>query len=964
MIKNNNLLKEYSEKVIQNTIERWKREKSDLDDSQARAIINRFDQVKQGLSSKLDVLNLSDELRKGNSYLNIDKYSLIDMVNLLRSIPEKEDKIKKEASKKFSGETGIPETTTRSYVARFFTNKENLKFAAKEGNEQFSKEEVLHFIPKFLQRNEMFLDPRNWKWEAFEQMMDALYPSQGVAGEDDDNYATTDADKIYDKNGLEIYKGDDVNKCISYSPRLDSGKKKYGWCVTTPGNTNYDFYRFEERSPTFYFVFDRNKPSEPDHSPFTDKWHAFVVQVNKNPKQDETYRITSANNDADTKASKWENIQKIVPPDTWERIKGLKDYFKPIDLSPVERGRKFASGKNLSLDEFKELSTEEKILYIQGKASKNQISTEIMGILPKIKIPLEGRSTTLANVAIDSGQEFPYSILKQYEALAKRYAIYRFRHTDYSNSAIPLPYVKYLDDAAKEKYINEYDSKLNYDYILKFFGEEQLNKYVDKKSKELDIIYPEKYINYIQDSNKKNFYKLYNKLLKNWEISDTFGLSEEQLENTKEAPEQNVTPKPLFLEDIKELSPKEIQSIIDIAKKFKGEKYTALLYALPYVVNDNGEDLLLIPIDEETDKWYLVNKNGMAVEKLSGDSKLNGDELNGGFPDIDRMDKYYSSDDLELQTLKENKYSFLAEIKVEKPDPKKYTTIDNNPFDDIEDLENSWSEMESEVEDRMGEIGTITNKKLWDYYSNNFDDIVNNNFEEKYGHSYQELYDYFDQFRKKKFKPGHEDNNPYIGLYEIKIDKPLLKTNWNQDWVIENNELVTDNFRVDINEFISFNGSYVVDNSDNKRPISQQEVDNILDIYSQLFDDLEEIKIEKPKQYIFATVNSMTREEKDVKVLGLIGEGDFGKAWWCEYPKGKLDILIYDIEEDNYSTNHDLGLEELLPEFTLEEPNQLYRNALSKYKLRPNKYFEDEDEDDNLHEQFLIQRLQNRAGLR
>ena len=77
------LLFEYSEKTITTTIDRWKKEKPDLDDNQARAIINRFDQVKSGLSSKLNIISLSDDLKTGNNYLNIDKYSLIDMFVLL-----------------------------------------------------------------------------------------------------------------------------------------------------------------------------------------------------------------------------------------------------------------------------------------------------------------------------------------------------------------------------------------------------------------------------------------------------------------------------------------------------------------------------------------------------------------------------------------------------------------------------------------------------------------------------------------------------------------------------------------------------------------------------------------------------------------------------------------------------------------------------------------------------------------
>jgi len=669
----NILLKEYSDKVINNTIERWKKEKPDLDDNQAKAVIQRFEQVKQGLSSKLDIITLSDELRQSNNYLNIDKYSLADMVALLRSIPEKEDKIKKEASKKFSKEAGIPETTTKQYVARFFGNKDNLKFAAREGNDQFSKEEVLSFIPRNLQREEMFLDPRNWRWEKFEQMMDALFPYYGSAEDGDENFATTDADKVYDKDGIEIYKADDVNKCIAYNPvNQETNRKMYGWCVSQVGNTNYDYYRFEERSPTFYFVFDRNKTSEKENHSFIDKWHAFVVQVNKNPKQDETYRVTSANNDADTRAAKWEDIAKIVPPETWERIKGLKDYFKPIDLSPVERGRKFASGKNLSLDEFKELSTDEKILYIQGKASKNSISRDILEILPKVKIPLEGRSTTLANVAIDSGQEFPYSVLKNYESLAKRYAIYRYRHTEYANKPIPLSYVKYLDDEAKWKYLNTFEDYTNFENIEKYFGEETLKRFVDKKVSELDLIYPEKYFRYIEDKNKLNLYKLLSKLNKNWSLGDNFTNDEEKIDNSGEAMEQNMTPQQIFASDISNFTSKDLENIIRLAKEFDGkDEYVYMIYSLPYVLNNNGEELILLPENEEYQTWYAFNKNGQVKKKFSGESKLENDIFSNGYPNSEDMRRYYDISDFEEknpnQINEQKKYSFLAEIKIDNP---------------------------------------------------------------------------------------------------------------------------------------------------------------------------------------------------------------------------------------------------------------------------------------------------------
>ena len=92
----------------------------------------------------------------------------------------------------------------------------------------------------------------------------------------------------------------------------------------------------------------------------------------------------------------------------------------------------------------------------------------------------------------------------------------------------------------------------------------------------------------------------------------------------------------------------------------------------------------------------------------------------------------------------------ITEISINKPKTKlDYPYINNNPFDSLEDVEIAWDELEQEVEERMGNIGTITNKLEKDYYGTKFWYIVARDFQEKYGHDYQDLIDYFDQFRKK-----------------------------------------------------------------------------------------------------------------------------------------------------------------------------------------------------------------------
>lgn len=650
------ILREYPESTITRLLTKWgiDPEKDQAKATVARGLITRFEQIKASLEQKLDILTIPDEI-KSKDIKNIELYSFDDLEKLIKSYPESPEKIKKEAIKKFVEKEGINQATAQSYVARFMTKKDDLRYGVKNGLEDlgFTKEEVLNFIPKRLQQNEAFLDPRNWGWLAFEQILDAIFPSQKKVEGGEENTAETDADKVYDKDGIEIYKGDDVHKCISYNPVISTGRKKYGWCVTQIGNKNYDFYRFKEASPTFYIVFDRSKDSSPEHAPFKDEWHAFVIQVNKDG---ESYVVTGANNRGDIPAESWDAISKIVSADTWAKIKNLKQYFKPIALSAAERARKMAAGKILSLDEFKELSQDDKIMYIQGKAQKNEITPDILQILPQYKIDLGGRSTTLANIAIDSGQIIPFSVLKNYESLAKRYAIFRFRHTNYGKTPIPLPYVKYLDEPAKEKYLETFDGNLTFQYIEKYFGETAARNYVNEQAKDLKFL-PVEAIKYIQDPKIKQLYGLYAKLLKPWQYGYNTNISEEDLEKAKSMPEQSISPIPLNKDQWAELSSAERKAILDLTEKFNGKSdYLDLLFALPVIVKDGNNRYVVLP--ENTDdpnmyvigNWVLADENGDVVKNnIPGTSTIGDLYLSNWYPDdSNKYKKVYNINDLKV----------------------------------------------------------------------------------------------------------------------------------------------------------------------------------------------------------------------------------------------------------------------------------------------------------------------------
>jgi hypothetical protein len=657
------LMEAYADKVVKAMVDKWKAESSSATESISKQLINRFSEIKDSLPQKLAIAVIPDELKQKNSYKDITQYSFEDMVKLIASIPENPDKVKKDAIKNFIEKEGIDRNTAQSYVARFMTKRDDLKFAGKEGSD-ISKEDLDQFVSKRLIMNNAYLDPRNWTWEPFEQMMDALFPAAGKSIEGEENTVSTDADKIYDKNGIEIYKGDDVHKCISYNP-TEKNQKKYGWCVTQPGNTNYDYYRFAESSPTFYFVFDRSKPSTGAKGGFDDQWHAFVLQANADGK---SYIVTGANNRGDVRASSWDAIAEIVPKETWNKIKDLKDYFKPIALSGVERGRKFAAGKKLSLDEFKELSQDEKILYIQGKASKNELTPDILAILPQYKINLEGRSTTLANVAIDSGQKFPYASLKDNDALAKRYAVFRFRHTNYEKDPIPLPYIKYLDDDAKKVYLDKFNDNHTFEYVEKFFGPTLTEYYVNKQIKNLDFL-PQEATKYIKDPKLKQLFSIYSKLFEPWKYSASIGMSEEELEKQSSMPELSVSPTPINQAQWVALSTPERKAIIALAEKYdQNPEYSTLIYALPYVIKEGSKTYALVPIDSDNysyNKWALVDDQGKTYKTLTGKSTLNGNTIEGGYVDIDRTkQRIFGMDDLKMDTsnLKETVSKGLAEF--------------------------------------------------------------------------------------------------------------------------------------------------------------------------------------------------------------------------------------------------------------------------------------------------------------
>jgi len=688
------LVREYPESKIKQILTKWNIPEDSIEAREARDKIARFEQIKNNVESKRDTLpgsitgNIKD-LR------DIDQYPTYQqLLNLLNAYGEKADKIKKEAIEKFKKEGAIE--SAQGYVSRFMSMIQKLRNALvdgmeDQGNGEKTKEQVAEVVPERLKSDYKFIDPRNYTWEEFEKLVDELFPIQYKKSETGEEATVmTDADLIYNKNGIEVYKGDDYNKCYyyNYGPVVSPGTdKKYGHCVMNTMSM-YDSYRFREYSPTFYFIIDRSRSTargEGGQKLFEDKWHLIVLQVyDEKGTKGGGYVVTSAQNDSDILYEKWEDIGTgttkhgregmRVPSDLWNKIKGLESVIKPIPLSRDEQARKLVSGRDYTWEQFLELDDNLRGLYIQGKASKDQLPEEFLRNITKMTIQTQdGKKENLANLAINSGQTFTYDILKNYDALARRYAIYRSRHTLHGARPVPISFVKYLDEeptvelkdgsmiSPKEKYLEDFkDKNLTFEYIEKYFGPKLTEKYVNETAKSLKFL-PKEAISYITDPTYKKLYGLLTKLHVNWVLDKETNIPEEVINSMIEMPSQRVSPVSATLKDWQKLDTKERSAVVELTEKYSGKKeYSELLLILPLVIKDGNQAYVLIPENITDDKYYytgnfiLADLNGNVVEKLNSENwglKVSGsvEQLalfyNSGY-DPDTFKKVYNRKDL------------------------------------------------------------------------------------------------------------------------------------------------------------------------------------------------------------------------------------------------------------------------------------------------------------------------------
>jgi len=302
-------------------------------------------------------------------------------------------------------------------------------------------------------------------------------------------------------------------------------------------------------------------------------------------------------------------------------------------------------------------------MYVQAKASKNELKQTpgLLKILPAYKIKLQGRTTTLANIAIDSGQEFSYDDLKNYQQLAERYAIFRFRHTDYSKNPIPLSFIKYLDEPAKKTYLSKFGKEnLTFEYVEKYFGEQATKDYVKNSLKTLDYL-PSSATKYISNDEVKKLFLLYSKLFENWQYDAGTNVNEEEINRKSVMPRAAVDPNPVTLEQWRNLSSSDRNNLVKLILQLKNnEKYSTVLIGSPYIIKSGSTVYLLLPqnkLPEDiklpssnktsiTWKWVITDVNGKILKSDIDDSTsyIGENSLLSAYPDSDSKRVYDIND--------------------------------------------------------------------------------------------------------------------------------------------------------------------------------------------------------------------------------------------------------------------------------------------------------------------------------
>lgn len=184
------------------------------------------------------------------------------------------------------------------------------------------------------------------------------YAKKPEGGSNVANNFQSEKQTLWSGNGIDIYDGTDVGKCISYTQGGLTGRG-YGFCIGQPGNTMYKSYR-DTKDSSFYFIVDKNhfKKNADGSVNLDDPLHIVVFDNTKHGVE-----LTDANNSTGNIAQYGTDVNGYV---NYLQSKGVpvNKMINKAKTSDEEKENELLGKRNTDLKWFAQLPIEYKSAYI------------------------------------------------------------------------------------------------------------------------------------------------------------------------------------------------------------------------------------------------------------------------------------------------------------------------------------------------------------------------------------------------------------------------------------------------------------------------------------------------------------------------------------------------------------------------------------------------------------------------
>lgn len=201
--------------------------------------------------------------------------------------------------------------------------------------------------------------------------------------------AENDAEILTTGDGIKIYDGNDVGKCIKMTRGGLTGKA-YSFCIGQPANSMWQSYR-DSKTSTFYYIVDENRTMD-------DPLHIVVFDNTKYG-----IELTDANNTTGSISEYGSDVNGYID---YLKSKNVNvDELTNKPKTPEEEAEQERLGsENQDLDWFKNLSYEEQSKYI-GRG--HLLSDEQFKYLWQFRNPIKKGGYNLLNQYVSTGQAIP-----------------------------------------------------------------------------------------------------------------------------------------------------------------------------------------------------------------------------------------------------------------------------------------------------------------------------------------------------------------------------------------------------------------------------------------------------------------------------------------------------------------------------------------------------------------------------